>query len=84
MAVKQQKGQQRKSMQVCAHWQGLEKPTLMGILHVAPTRGRETFSFEYDPAWLKSDKAQILDPDLRLFPGPQFQKKIMPGMLNLF
>lgn len=30
------------------------------------------FSFEYDEVWLKSGNAQILDPDLQLFSGPQY------------
>lgn len=45
MAVKRQtrslaKGQvkrvARKSIQVCAHWKGLENPVLMGALYAAP------------------------------------------------
>jgi serine/threonine-protein kinase HipA len=53
------KGPARKSIQVCAHWQGLGNPILMGILYAAPSRGKEVFSFEYDPAWLKSSYAQV-------------------------
>jgi serine/threonine-protein kinase HipA len=55
MAVKRHtKDPARKSIQVRAHWQGLENPILMGTLYAAPSRGKEIFSFEYDPAWLKS------------------------------
>lgn len=64
--------QTQKAIQVCAHWQGLTEPVIMGALHVALTRGKEIFSFEYDPAWLKSPQAQILDPNLGLFSGPQY------------
>jgi serine/threonine-protein kinase HipA len=44
----------------------------MGILYATPARGKEIFSFEYDPAWLKSGNAQNLDPALALFTGPQY------------
>jgi len=54
---------------VYAHWQGLENPTLMGILHSERIRGKEIFSFEYDKSWLKSEHSQLLDPDLQLYPG---------------
>ncbi len=69
MAIKRQtkaqaKNTARKSIHVCAHWQGLEKPIMMGTLYAAPSRGKEVFSFEYDTAWLKSPHAQVLDPDL--------------------
>jgi len=44
----------------------------MGNLHATPARGREVFSFEFDPVWLGSRLARDLDPALRLAPGPQF------------
>lgn len=71
MAAKQQA---RKVIQVCAHWKGLEKPVLMGTLYATSSRGREIFSFEYASTWLKSSHVQILDPDLRLFTGPQYAR----------
>ncbi len=75
MAVKRHtKGPARKSIQVCAHWQGLENPIRMGTLYAAPSKGKEVFSFEYDPAWLKSSHAQVLDPGLMLFSGPQYAR----------
>ena len=64
----------QKSIQVCAHWQGLADPVVMGVLYAAPARGKEVFSFEYDSTWLKSPFAQILDPDLGLFAGPQYAR----------
>lgn len=51
---------------------GLAHPTRMGTLFAAPARGKEIFSFEYDLAWLKSGNAQVLDPSLQLFQGPQY------------
>lgn len=69
------KKQSQKAIQVCAHWAGMESPALMGTLYAAPVRGKEVFSFEYDPAWLKSKQAQILDPELGLFEGPQYARE---------
>jgi serine/threonine-protein kinase HipA len=68
------KRQTQKSIQVCAHWQGMSAPVLMGTLYVSPSRGKEIFSFEYDPAWLKSAHALVLDPNLGLFTGPQYAR----------
>ncbi len=59
-------------LEVWADWAALGRPTLLGRLTATPTRGKEIFAFEYDPAWLKSDHAQSLDPSLRLFSGPQY------------
>jgi serine/threonine-protein kinase HipA len=60
---------QKREILVYAHWQGLEKPTRMGVLTVTPGKGKEVFSFEYSADWLKSDFTQMLDPDLQLYPG---------------
>lgn len=68
------KRQIQKSIQVCAHWQGMAEPVVMGMLYAAPSRGKEIFSFEYDPAWLKSSYALVLDPKLVLFSGPQYAR----------
>jgi serine/threonine-protein kinase HipA len=68
------KKQIQKAIQVCAHWRGMAEPVLMGTLYAVPVRGKEVFSFEYDPSWLKSGHAQLLDPDLGLFAGPQYAR----------
>jgi serine/threonine-protein kinase HipA len=44
----------------------------MGSLFAEKSRGNEIFSFEYSHDWLSSKHSRILDPDLRLFPGPQY------------
>lgn len=62
----------KKNIDVYAHWEGLDKPNLMGILHCIPGRGKEIFSFEYDQVWLKSDQAHSLDPSLQLLHGAQY------------
>ncbi|MGY5847960.1 type II toxin-antitoxin system HipA family toxin [Salegentibacter sp. HM20] len=63
---------QRKEILVFAHWEGIESPFLMGSLYATPSRGKEIFSFEYNREWLKSEYAQIIDPDLQLFEGAQY------------
>jgi serine/threonine-protein kinase HipA len=62
----------RRSVLVYADWPGLNNPTLLGILRSTRVKGKEVFSFEYNDAWLKSGNAQNLDPDLRLYSGPQY------------
>lgn len=59
-------------IEVWAAWESLGQPVRLGTLLVTPTRGKEIFSFEYDPLWLKSGQAQHLDPSLQLFSGPQY------------
>lgn len=68
------KRQTQKAIQVCAHWQGMAEPVVMGMLYATPSRGKEIFSFEYDPAWLKSPHSLVLDPNLGLFTGPQYAR----------
>jgi serine/threonine-protein kinase HipA len=62
----------RRSILVYADWITLNNPSLLGILYSTPIRGKEVFSFEYNDSWLKSGKAQNLDPDLQLYSGPQY------------
>jgi len=61
-----------KQKTIYVYAQGLCSPVLMGKLFATPSRGKEIFSFEYDHAWLKSDYACNLDPNLSLFAGPQY------------
>lgn len=63
-----------KRILVYADWIDLGSPKSMGILNVDSLRGKEVFSFEYDPSWLETDNIQILDPDLGLFSGLQYIK----------
>ena len=62
----------RKRIAVYAHWQGLAAPTLMGELLATPVRGQEVFSFAYASSWLTTAPAQVLDPALQLYTGPQY------------
>ena len=63
---------EQRLIEVCADWEGLAEPTLMGRLLATPSRGREIFSFEYDQNWLKSAERAQLDPTLALYGGPQY------------
>jgi serine/threonine-protein kinase HipA len=69
---------------VYAHWDEIIEPVLLGSLIVQFVRGKEIFSFEYDRTWLSSGFAQMLDPDLQMFPGRQFSKsdKSLFGMFT--
>lgn len=57
---------------VYADWIGLPEMFKMGILRSGKSRGEELFSFEYSESWLKSGYAQEIDPDLKLYTGPQY------------
>jgi serine/threonine-protein kinase HipA len=62
----------RRAIEVWADWRGLGGPRQVGVLHATPSRGRELFAFEYQADWLAAPAALALDPQLRLFAGPQF------------
>ncbi len=64
----------QKIVYIYANWETLETPQLTGSLFVTLSRGKEIFSFEYDPKWLKSNYAHDLDPNLKFFGGPQYPK----------
>ncbi len=61
-----------REIEVWADWQEIGSPILMGHLRSSLTRGKEVFSFSYEGDWLASGAARQLDPDLRLFGGPQY------------
>jgi serine/threonine-protein kinase HipA len=53
---------------------------LVGVLSHDRVRGRSALSFEYDPAWLESGAAFLLDPGLALFQGPQYPAREQFGI----
>ena len=61
-----------REVEVWADWRELGTATLMGILRASEVRGKEVFSFEYEPEWLEGESFRSLDPDLQLFGGPQY------------
>lgn len=64
---------------VYADWAGLPQTIQVGTLNAKIVRGKEVFSFEYSLHWLQLQQAQILDPDLQLYAGPQY---LMDGKPN--
>ena len=64
--------QQQKDIYVYMDWFELEEPIFMGILHSEVIRGKEVFSYENDPGWLKHAQFRALDPDLSEFVGKQY------------
>ncbi|WP_343703910.1 HipA domain-containing protein [Chitinophaga sp.] len=69
----------QKEIFVYADWLELNGAQLMGVLTVGSGRGRETFSFSYNPVWLEGAPALLLDPDLMLYPGPQYVRDEKPN-----
>jgi serine/threonine-protein kinase HipA len=72
--MKMAKNNIRKEILVYAHWLEMREPMFMGTLYAEKARGKEIFSFEYSDEWLQSNYAQIIDPDLQLYSGPQYTK----------
>lgn len=61
-----------KEILVYADWLELPNVMQMGVLRTEMAKGEEVFSFEYSDNWLQSKYAQVLDPDLKLYAGPQY------------
>lgn len=68
-----------KKINVCADWVGLPGTKKMGLLKLEQVKGHEVFSFEYEKSWLQSGFAQEIDPDLKLFTGPQYLNDDKPN-----
>jgi serine/threonine-protein kinase HipA len=69
----------KKEILVYAHWLDLKEPALMGVLSVAPAKGKETFSFEYSDSWLKSGFSHMIDPDLQMYSGSYYPRNDKPN-----
>jgi serine/threonine-protein kinase HipA len=67
--TKMAKQNNKRYINVYAHWSGMENPSLMGTLHSDRLKGKEVFSFEYIDEWLQNGPAQLLDPSLQLYSG---------------
>ena len=62
----------QKKIYVYENWSAA-LPNKIGTLYVDVSKGKETFSFEYDSEWLKNSSfAFVLDPDLAMYNGRQF------------
>ena len=64
--------QQRKDILVYSHPSELYEPILMGTLNATVVRGKEIFAFEYNSDFLESDSVFEIDPNLKLYKGPQY------------
>jgi hypothetical protein len=62
---------QRESAWVTLDAAELAPPAPVGVLHHERVRGKSALSFEYEPGWLPSGGAFMLDPRLELYDGPQ-------------
>ena len=56
---------------VYADWFESTEPVIVGTLRSSQIRGKEHFSFSYDPTWLTSDHVLQIDPSLALYDGEQ-------------
>ncbi len=61
----------KKIIYVYENWLS-KTPSPLGKLYVDTVRGGESYSFEYNEAWLANPYAHILDPDLNLYSGRQY------------
>ena len=61
-----------RSILVSADWDPDDGPKRMGTLFVTNARGKEVFSFEYDPDWLTDPPSRTFDPRLQYYPGRQY------------
>jgi len=68
-----------KKILVYADWKNMDSVKFLGVLNVQRARGKEVFSFEYDPHWLGSEYAQNLDPNLGLYQGKQYAPDDKPS-----
>lgn len=68
-----------KEILVYADWKELPNRMPMGMLRTQVSKGEEIFSFEYRQDWLEGGYAQDLDPDLKLFTGPQYLNDEKPN-----
>lgn len=57
---------------VFADWDYIDGPLLIGTLSAHFGKGRKSFSFEYDKAWLTKMKDNAFDPEIHFFSGPQY------------
>jgi serine/threonine-protein kinase HipA len=76
--------EERREIEVHADWKGLGGPFRMGVLYAERVRGKELFSFAYDEEWLRSSHAQELDPELKLYSGPQYLQDERKPNFGLF
>lgn len=70
---------QNRDIYVFAGWHEFDEPAPLGVLHFSHIKGKEIFSFEYDPQWLSNRDSLLLDPDLLPYVGYQY---VRPEAVN--
>lgn len=73
-----------REIHVYGDWLELGECQRIGLMRAIRAHGRETFSFEYDPAWLAGNATLVLDPELLLFEGPQYLNDREKANFGLF
>lgn len=73
-----------REIHVYGDWLELGECHRVGLMRANHVHGRETFSFEYDPDWLAGNDTLLLDPELRLFEGPQYLNDRNKANFGLF
>jgi serine/threonine-protein kinase HipA len=68
-------GQERRDIRVFSHPSEMKEPIMMGALNATIIRGKEIFAFEYNAGFLESDAVFEIDPNLRLYKGPQYLRE---------
>jgi serine/threonine-protein kinase HipA len=69
----------QRQIEVYADWRPGNPPQKMGLLTASQLRGKEVFSFTYDPGFLALGFSHLIDPDLQLFTGSQFVRDDKPN-----
>ncbi len=57
---------------VYAQWFQTDESKLIGVFSAHYGKGRKSLSFEYNSEWIKTEKFQLLDPDVGWYMGQQF------------
>jgi len=65
-------------------WAALAGVNPIGRLLVDRVRGKESYAFSYQPTWLASNHCRHLDPELRLYSGPQYPPDSRRSNFGLF
>ena len=62
-----------------------EDPLLMGRLFSEVSRGKESFSFQYDDEWLRAHRnGFLIDPELEFYKGRQYPRRGTEDLFGVF
>jgi len=60
------------TLYVCADFDWLTEPMLVGKLGYESLRGSDSYSFQFDDDWLRQYGSLFLSADINSYPGPQY------------